>query len=775
MLSIRSVKLCLIGLLVLGINASLIAQETAPPTPAPAEIPPVRSERLQELYRQAQESGISDTELKKAAEQQGVSVEDLLRAPESREVKDRNETDPARKQLELEEDLQKFIEEDSIGSHYVSLSGRGLSVFGANFFSRPSNTFEPNLRIPTPKNYILGPDDELIVDIYGNAVDNFKLKVSPEGTVKIYNLEPLIVNGLTVEQATERIIGRLRQAYSRLNMPGGGTSATITLGSIRSIKIMVTGEAVHPGTYTVSSLATAFNVLVASGGPNANGSFRDIQVIRDNKVIKTIDLYRFLVQGDLNDNIALYDQDIILIRPYSSRIEFTGEVKRPGIFELREGETFKDLLSYAGGFTPKAFTHHFIYRRNNGIQFELGSFLFSELETFKPVNGDQIRVDRIVESVSNIINVSGAVSRPGIYPFEEKNNTLKKVLKSSLGLAKDAFLGRANILRITGYKNQIVSFNLGELLHNEDEDMILEPGDIIIIKSLAEINQAATVSIGGEINRPGSFIFHEKMTIPDLIYNAGGFTRGGVPYRIEVSRRIKYDTTGIPSDQNVRIFQIDVAEDLVFHENDGKFTLEPFDRVYVRQSPRYEIQKTVRITGEVKFPGTYTIRSNFERISDLIPKAGGLKPGAYLDGVRLIRGGELVALDIARILSEPEHPSNILLKDGDELTIPTKVDVVRIQGGVMNPSLVYYQDKFSYKDYIAQAGGYHQYARKRKAYVSYPNGRTDLIRRGAKIVPGSTITVPARDPEKVDKLSRSEIMMLITFFLTTTVTINRLF
>src|SRR5690606_21873376 len=644
MLKIHSVKLCLMGLLVLGVNASLFAQETAPSTPPPARVTPIQSERTQELYRKAQELGISESELRKAAEQQGVSVDDLLRVQQGQEVKDRNEFDPARKQLELDDDLRKFVEEDRVDTQFVSLSGEGLPLFGANFFSRGANTFEPNLRIPTPKNYILGPDDELIVDIYGNAVDNFKLKVSPDGTVKSYNLEPLNVNGLTVEEATERIILRLRQAYSGLNTPGSGTFATVTLGSIRSIKIIVTGEVMHPGTYTVSSLATAFNVLVASGGPNPNGSFRNIQVIRDNKVIKTIDLYRFLVNGDLNDNIALFDQDIILIKPYISRIEFSGEIKRPGIFELMEGETFKELLSYAGGFTPKAFTQHFIYRRNNGIQFELGSFLFAELETFKPVNGDQIKVDRVVESVNNFVNVSGAVSRPGIYPFEEKNNTLKKVLSSSLGLTKDAFLGRANILRNLGYKSQVISINLGEMLEKEDEDLPLAPGDIIIIKSLAEINQSAIVSIDGEVNRPGDFIFYEKMTIPDLIYNAGGFTRGGVPYRIEVSRRIKYDTTGIPTEQKVRIFNIDIAEDLVLRENDSIFTLEAFDRVYVRQSPWYEIQKTVSVAGEVKFPGTYTIRSNFERISDIIPKAGGLKPGAYLDGVRLIRGGELVAL-----------------------------------------------------------------------------------------------------------------------------------
>jgi polysaccharide export outer membrane protein len=784
-----------VSTLVFLFTARLFAQESIPTTPQqpslptsqqpgipsgqfPQQLPGVPSgqspQQLKEYYRQAKEAGMSDSEIRKAAEQRGIKVDELLRENDATQNESTQALDPSRNQNGAEEVVRSFWEDAAPDSTFAGTSASGLKTFGSNFFSDKSISFEPNLRIATPKNYILGPDDELILDINGRSADNQRLKVSPEGTIKLYNLAPLTVSGLTVEQASERIIYRLRQSvYSGLNVPGSGTNALITLGNIRSIKVMVTGEVVRPGTYTVSSLATAFNALISSGGPNSNGSFRNIQLIRNNNVLKKIDLYRFLVDGDLSDNLALQDQDIIIVRPYTSKIELRGEAKRPGIFELREGETFKDLIWYAGGYTPEAFTHYFTYRRNNGVSYELGSFLSNEVDTFVPINGDQITVGRIVESIDNFVNVVGAVVRPGTYPFEEKNNTVKKVLRSSLGLTSDAFLGRANILRVFEQKRRLISFDLSKLISDDTTDIRLVPGDALIIKSTDALKQSASVSIHGAVNRRGTFDFYEDISISDLIFNAGGFTRAGIPYRVEVSRRIKDDTLGVPGSQNVKIFNIEVSEDLVFNTRDEQFKLQPFDKVFVRTSPRYEEQKTVSILGEIYYPGQYTILNNFERISDIIPKAGGLKPAAYLEGSKFVRRGELVALNLSKILNDPADPSNILLNDGDQLTIPTKSDVIRIQGGVLNPSVINYQPSFKFADYLSQAGGYSEDARKRKAYVVYPNGRTKLISKSAKIMPGSVITIPEKDPMKEEKMSRAERIAILSMLVTASLTLIR--
>ncbi|KAA0991317.1 polysaccharide biosynthesis/export family protein [Dyadobacter aurulentus] len=773
----------------------IFAQNTTPQATQPTTQPTVDPSQVTntqavEFYNQAKGAGMSDMDIERAALQRGYTLDDIstIRRRLQQTSKNNAQNDPNRDQIDetREQDDQDELDDETNNERDSTAAGRARArrlnrTFGSAFFGRSAATFEPNLRIPTPKNYILGPDDELIVDIYGNSVDNFRMKISPEGTVKMLNLAPVYVNGLTIEQANERIVSRLRQAYSTLNKPGSGTYSTITLGNVRSIRVMIIGEAVRPGTYTVSSLATAFNALYVSGGPNRNGSYRNIEIIRNNKVVRKIDLYRFLIDGDLQDNIALQDQDIILIRPYEVRIELSGQLKRSGIFEAKPGETLKDMLRYSGGYSPEAYMDMIQYQRNTGNNFVIGTIDSTQISSFIPKNGDIFTVKRILDVIANQVEIRGAVTRPGFYPLDERTKTVKELINMAQGIGQRAFLNRALLERASGdTQTGLVAIDLRKLLNNEIPDIPLLPGDILTIKSVEDLKEFTYLSIDGSVINPGAYYYYKDITIADLIFQAGGYTEGGVPYRIEVSRRVKNDTIGLPDSQNVRIFTLNVADNLVLNEEDQKFKLLPYDVILVRKSPRYEVQKIVTVAGEVTYPGTYTILNNFERISDLFPKVGGMKKEAYIDGARFYRNRELVALDLKAIVEKPTIPANLLLQDGDTLYIPKKSEMVRIQGGVYNPSVMNFDRKFDFKEYISQAGGYTERARKNRAYVSYPNGRTHrttrflFFRSYPKVEPGSVVTIPMKEPKIEQPMSRGERLAIISLFTTLSIALIRI-
>ena len=751
------------------------AQDPASPKPNPSQ--PV-SQQAMDFYRQAKSAGMSDTDIHRAAMQRGYTPDQIstmrrpapLQADDDRIDANREQLDETRSQQEQDElDDEANNQKDSTSMRRASYR-RQSRTFGSAFFARAASTFEPNLRIATPRNYILGPEDEIVVDVYGNAVDNFRMKISPEGTVKMLNLAPVYVNGLTVEQASQRIVARLREAYSTLNRPGSGTYSSITLGNVRSIRVMITGEAARPGTYTVSSLATAFNALSMSGGPSYNGSYRNIEVIRNNSVVKKIDLYRFLVDADLRDNIALQDQDIILIHPFETRIELNGQLKRPGIFEVKPGEALGSLIRYAAGFTPEAYTKTLNYQRNTGVNYVIGSIDSAQVDSFVPQNGDIFNVKRILDVVINQVEIRGAVTVPGPYALEQRCNTVLKLIKTAQGTSPRAFLNRAILERSSGQTQiGIVAIDLRKLINGEIEDIPLLAGDILTIKSIEDLKEFTFLTISGSVINPGSYYYYKDITIADLIFQAGGYTEGGIPYRIEVSRRVKNDTLDLPGNQNVRIFKIDVADNLVLNPDDQKFKLQPQDIIIVRKSPRYEAQKAIAVLGEVKYPGNYTIISNFERISDILEKVGGLKPEAYLPGARFYRGSELIAVDIKAIIDKPSLASNLLLISGDTLVIPRRSETVRIQGGVHNPSVMNFDAKFRYADYISQAGGYTEQGWKKRVFVSYPNGRTFrtrnflFFRSYPKVEPGAVVTIPNKQVQAPGQRTPGERVALFSF------------
>jgi polysaccharide biosynthesis/export protein len=637
--------------------------------------------------------------------------------------------------------------------------GKKPDVFGNQLFTSKTLTFEPNLRLPTPKDYILGVDDELRIDITGYAYQHYDAKVSPEGTIKIESLNPIYVNGSTVEQAKTKIVERLKMLYAGLRT--GALSADVTLGNVRSIKVTVIGEAATPGTYTVSSLATAFHALYLCGGPNGNGSLRDIQIMRNNRLFLKIDLYDFLLKGTLADNINLRDQDVILIPIATKKVEIGGEIKRSGTFEVKPEDTYQELLHYAGGYTEQAYQASVNVYRNTSKERQLVTFDAIQDTKFSLKNGDKFVVGTILNRFENKVEVIGAVFRPGEFALSSQLQTVKQLIQKAEGLREDAFRNRALLKRKReNLDPEILPINLDQLIKGTIDDIPLKREDILVVKSIAETRQIQTVGIQGYVNNPGSFDYADKMTLQDLVLLAGGFTDGATGKGIEVSRRLYNDET---QNETVEVKKYDIEKDL---NEMSQIVLKPFDEVLVKNLPNYLMQQLATIKGEVFYPSAYVISSRNERISDLINRAGGLRSEAYLSGIQFYRGGKLVAMDINKILGNSNHPNNLLLKSGDELVVPKIPETVTIGGQVFNPNVVAYNPTFNFKNYLNQAGGLTDSAHKRKIYVIYANGFTDRTKSflGMKLYPrierGMQIVVPTR-PVK-NRLNSAERLSLFT-------------
>ena len=708
-----------------------------------------------DYYNQAKAKGMSDMQIEQAALAQGLTLSDIAEMRQKIEGGGRTNLKTAtnsdsiiapRKQLGK---LSKRNVADTIPQT------KDLKVFGSDLFNSENLTFEPNLKIATPKNYQLGPEDEIVVDIYGNAVGSYKLKVSPDGFVKVPDIAPIFVSGMNFEDAKEKIVGRLRQMYSGLNA-GGGTNASMYISSIRSIKISIVGEVATPGTYTVSSLATAFNALFLCGGPTQVGSFRNIQVIRNNKIARTIDLYDFLLKADQANNIILHDQDIIYVPFYSTQIQLRGEVKREAIYELKANDNFNDVLRFAGGYNGKAYKAYVTVRQNTDKAQRIVSIKQDELINYRPQNGDAIVVNKISDRFENRLQVMGAVNRPGEYALDDNIKTVKQLIEKADGLREDAFKNRAVLHREKADRDmEVLPIDLGKILTGEIEDIELRKQDSLVVKSIRELRENRFVTILGEVNKGQDVPFEENMTVSDLITMAGGFTEGAIGSRMEIARRISNENSNaVPDNQNVQIIEFKIDKQLSLNVNDAEFKLRPFDMVYIRKSPRFEVQKSAIITGEVKYPGVYAIVGQNEKISNLITRSGGIKPTGYLEGAYLIRKGERVALDLVEAVNNETAESNIQLENGDSLTIPERQQTVRIAGYVLNPSVVNFNSRYVYNDYLSQAGGYADRATRRKVFVTYANGYTKrtqhflFFRLNPKIQPGSIITVPGKPKDE---------------------------
>jgi polysaccharide export outer membrane protein len=777
--------LCLAVITGLGVLSPAVAQKVSELT----------DEQIQQFIQQAKSSGLSESQIEQLALSRGFTQADITAVRQRiSNAAPQKPTEPVRdpeatgriqspeSPIPLPTDNPKPLAPSTAKSINAPDS---LPVFGASLFSNTNLTFEPNLRIPTPKNYQLGPDDELIVDIYGNAQQTYRAKINPEGTIRLENLSPIYVSGLTVEQAEQRIVGRLRQLYMGLNTAGSGIQAQVSLGNIRSIKITLIGQVVKPGTYTLSSLGTVFNALYAAGGPDPDrGSFRDIRVYRANRQIRTLDVYDFLLGADQKDNIRLQDQDIVYVNHFDTRVELKGEVKQPGKYEVKKGEVLKTVLAFAGGFTDRAYTASLTLRRNTDKELEIGTIPALKIDAFVPQRGDHYVVGNITERYSNRVTINGAVFRPGTYALQN-NSSLKQLITTAEGLREDAFLNRVTIRRLRNNLDpELISVDLGKVMRDEITDFSLQREDEITVVAYGDLREKRTITLQGAVNKPGLFDYADSMSVASLIVLAGGFSEGATASRIEIARRLRKDTTGLPGNQNIRIFQFNLDENLRLTDADARFSLHPFDQVFVRTSPRYETQKMVTITGEVHYPGRYAIRDKSERISDLIARAGGLQPEAFLNAARFVRQGEIISINIREILQKPTKSGNLLLLTGDSITIPRKVELVRIRGEVLNESTVDYNSAKSFRSYIDESGGFNSKAQRRKAYVVYANGQVQrtkrflLFRSYPTPEPGMVLVVPAKPKREDSKLSAPErvaVMTGVTSLAAVVLTIIRLF
>lgn len=724
----------------------------------PSNVNGITNAQLEQFLKQVESRGLSEAQVEAMALANGYSAQDIATIRERinrlKTNTTENKADNAKIDNVTRSQIGEVAERTEVAVSDRQEVGKKAETFGSQLFNNKNLTFEPNLRLPTPKNYILGPDDELKIDITGYAYQHYDVKISPEGTIKLESLSPIYINGNTIEQAKYKIIERLKTLFAGLKT--GTLNADITLGNVRTIKVTIVGEVQNPGTYSISSLATAFNALYLSGGPNRNGSFRNIQVFRNNSLIKRIDLYDFLLKGTLEDNINLNDQDVILIPFFEKKVEIDGEVRQKGIFELKEKETFSDLLKYAGGYSEQAYTATVNVNRNTNKEKKLLTFDPKLENNLLTQNGDKFYIGTILDRFENKIEIRGAVFRPGEFALGEKVKTLKQLIQSAEGVREDAYLNRVLLIREQENLDPIyMPIDLGKVLRGEIADIELKRQDQVVIKSVVEIRQERSIEVVGAVNNPGSFPYVDNMSVRDLILLAGGFTDGATTKRIEIARRLYNDES---IDKSVEITTINLSKDL--NPTADGFKIKPFDKVFVRNLPNYETQQMVQVLGEVNYPGTYAIENKIEHITEIIERAGGLRSEAYINGAKFYRNNALVYVDFDKALKNKTSPSNLLLENGDRLEIPKEKQTVTITGQVLSPTTVAYQPNFSFRDYIAQAGGFSDSAFVKKTFVKYANGSTNRTRGFAgirdfpKVQQGMTIMVPTRNRVRMTSAER---------------------
>lgn len=753
-------------------------------------------QQIRQLMQQAQGSGMSDAELIQQAQGRGMSATQIqklqarvnaLRLSSGTGSKVGDTTASTKRILNY--DLDSL---DTSPDKYNPFEDMGPKIFGQNIFKNKNMKFEPNLKLATPVNYIVGPEDQLNINVYGNSQVNWKLEVSPEGNINIPGIGVMNVGGKTIEQVTATIRARL---IANRYAIGSGSSLQVSLGNIRSIKVIMVGQLVKPGTYTLPSLATVFNALYAAGGPNNIGSLRQIEIIRNNRVIRHLDVYDFLVKGIQKDNISLQDQDIIRVPTYRTRVELSGQIKIPALFEVLPGENLQNVLDFSGGFTDSAYTARIKVAQISDQQRRITDVFEADYKNYIPLRGDKYIIESIINRFENRVVINGAVFRPGEYELQ-KGLTLAGLIENAAGLKEDAFTERGTIIRLKpDNSTELLSFNVKDVI-NKTVNIPLQREDIVNISSIFDLRDEYQVTINGSVRKPGVFSYSENMKVEDLILKAGGFAEGASTTRIEVARRIN---NADPSSTNSSVAQVfDVNADGTMSKGDAGFKLNPFDIVSVYSLPGYEKQKTVKVEGEVLYPGTYTIKNKNEKISDLVARAGGLTASADADGGSLRRENiailgidknksdtvaiaeerteqlnrlkrtykdstnintiqqrnNYVGIDLKGILKSPGTKNDLLLEDGDVLRIPKQQQVVRVNGEVLYPSAVVYSNSKSFNDYVYNAGGYSPVSLRRGAYIVYPNGTVKGTRKflffnsHPDVKPGSEIYVPKKPESK---------------------------
>lgn len=803
--------------------------------------------QIEQLVKRAQASGLTEQQLESMARERGMPATEVAKLRQRIQQLGSGgrgnasfQEQPRRARqvqgLQVQEDVFDSLRRSD---PYYDLTPKQKKIFGFTLFHNRELDFNPSLNIPTPDSYIIGAGDQLLIDVYGASQQSYDLEVNPEGRVFIPSVGPVEVGGASVAAARSRLRTALSQIYSGLQGNNPNTFIQVRLGNIRTINVTMAGELRKPGTYNLPSFASVFNALYAAGGPNENGSFRHIQVYRDNQLVGETDVYNFLMNGSDAGNIRLQDNDVVIVQPLRTRVEIEGPVRRTGLFEIKAGENIDDLLAFAGGFSDKAYTKRMTVRRTTGEQLKVEDIESSQYANFSPQDGDFYLVGEILNRYENRVQVLGAVVRPGEFALEE-GMTVKSLIENADGLRADAFKNRATLYRTGANLTQsALSVDIQGILEGTVPDISLQSEDVLNVASIYDIREEFYVQISGEINRSGVYPYAENLTVGDLVLRSGGFKESASNSQIEIARRLKDDISGKVSE----IITIDIDPDLRISPEDEQILLSPFDHVFIRKNIGFQREMLVEVEGEVNYPGVFALEKRDERISDVLKRAGGLNQFSYAKGATLIRRTEFfqemeeeerkrkelqslldnlddkrdsatyteveqglyervqrqlevlkeedfkrkereqakgrerdlqenryallegmdttsakldireteyVGIELEKILANPGSKYDIILQEGDIISIPKQLQTVRMRGEVLYPTTARYDVNRGFKNYISRAGGFTENARKGRSYVIYANG--DVKRTGKllffniypHVEPGAEIIVPQK-------------------------------
>lgn len=652
----------------------------------------------------------------------------------------------------------------------MNLLVNGKQVFGRDIFNKRTLSFEPNMNIPTPSNYVVGPGDFVAIDVYGASQKSQKFEVSPDGTVIVDGFGPIHLAGLSVAAANAKIKEQLGSRYSNSRIQ-------LTVAQTRTITVNVMGEVAAPGTYTLSAFASVFHALYIAGGVNGVGTLRNIKVYRDGRQLTVVDVYDYILNGRLTGNIRLADNDVIVVGPYDCIVDIAGNVKRPMAYEMKANESVATLLKYAGGFSNKAYKEAVRLNRTAGDHYSAYSVSEFDMAEFRLMDGDSVTVDSILDRYANTITIRGAVFHPGKYDLDG-TTTIRSLIERSGGLTEEAFSAHAMLYRMKPDRTRkVISVDVDGLLAGTVADIALENEDDLYIPYRLETMSRRTLTIHGEVQFPGTYEYAEDETIEDLILQAGGPTDATSTAKVDVARRIS-DPAATSSDKAIaQTFSFSLKNGYVV-DGDRSFTLQPYDEVYVRKSPGYHPQRNVQVVGEVLFEGTYSLPMKNTRLSDAINAAGGVTAEAYIKGARVERllnadekfrvqnlikmamqqtGQGLdttmvtrtdsiyyVGINLDKALENPGSDYDIILREGDRLVVPEYNGTVKINGNVMYPNTVAYSEGKGYKWYVNQAGGFGNRAKKSRTYILYQNGTVSKAKSNSTIEPGCEIIVPTK-------------------------------
>ena len=738
-------------------------------------------EQVTEYVKKGLEEGKSKETLMKELTVKGVTRTQAMRIYAKYQGEGGDAAQPVMEELgrahSINEEFTAAVEESAPTT--TSVLGEG-DVYGRDIFRNKKLNFSPSENLATPRNYRLGPGDEVIIDVFGRNQTTLRSTISPEGSINVDVLGPLYLNGMTVEEANTYLKKRLSQIYGGLS-GGSGTDMRLSLGQIRSIQVNVLGDVTHPGTYVLSAFASAFHALYRAGGVKEPGTLRNIKVVRGDKVVGTLDVYEYLSKGSSSTNIRLEEGDVILVSPYKMKVSMAGGVKRAMSFEMKEGETLADLIEYSGGFLNGYNSAAVTVYRQNPKGFEVRTVEEGEYGLFKLKDGDRVEVGLLQSLYENRITVQGAVYFPGTYELSDQVHTAKQLIEKAGGLLPEAYTDRVVVHREHEDRSmEVFSLNLTEVMAGSRPDFALQNNDEIYITSNYDLKEQGTMTISGMVKEPGSYPFAENNTIEDFIIMAGGLLDGASTSRVDVTRR-KKDTDDMAATQDIGVLYTFSLDKGLADDGTRGFVLEPYDEVVVHRSPSYNVQRHFSVSGEVNFPGGYSLTNREEHVTDLLAKAGGLTPFAYKPGARLIRrttaeeqrqGRDMVdimesrvdtadvgarkalnatysvAIDLDKALANPGGDEDVVLREGDELIIPGRSGVVRVHGSVLYPTAVNYDEAMRGHDYIEAAGGFAQNAARSKAYVVNMGGRAKRLRAGTKVEPGAEIYVPKKEEKK---------------------------